>query len=178
MINPRSAPLRAFTLVETLVAITVILTALVGPLYAVQQSLAVSRAARDQLVASSLAQEAVEYVRYVRDSNFLNVLKNGSANSWMHGLDGTGGSTNCMSAPCVIDPTQATVSRTITPLYLSATGLYNQAGSGTVTRFTRTVQLAQVAGSPAEMTVTVTVTWTQLGQSRTVTVVDRLHNWL
>lgn len=174
-----SKDMRGFTLVETLVAITVVVTAMVGPLYAVQQSLNASRTAREQLIASSLAQEGVEYVRGLRDSNYLYLLANtGSSRSWLYGVDGTGGSVNCITAACVVDPTQNTVSRTIAPLYLSATNLYNQAGSGTPTIYTRRVQLEAVSGSASEMTVTVTVTWTMKGQARNVTIVERLHNWL
>lgn len=172
-------PMRGFTLVETLVAITVVVTAMVGPLYAVQQSLNASRTAREQLVASSLAQEGMEYVRGLRDSNYLYVLANpGSGRSWLFGVNGTGGSVNCITAACVVDPTQNTVSRTIAPLYLSATNLYNQAGSGTQTIYTRRVQLTAVPGSVSEMVVTVTVTWTTKSQTRNVTITERLHNWL
>lgn len=173
---------RGFTLVETLVAITVIVTAIVGPLYAVQQSLSASRSAREQLVASSLAQEGVEFVRGVRDSNFLQNNASPGSRTWLGGFDGTTGSAstyaNCITAPCVVDSTQNTISRTVTPLYLSSTGLYNQASSGTVTPYTRTVQLTAVSGSTTEMVVTVTVTWTTRGQSRNVTITERLHNWL
>ena len=110
---------RGFTLVETLVAITIIALAIVGPLYAVQQSLNVSRVSRDQLVASALAQEAVEYVRSIRDGNYLYNLRTGAARSWLYGIDGTAGSTNCSIARCVVDPTQNTVSRSISPLRTS-----------------------------------------------------------
>lgn len=172
-----NAPMRGFTLVETLVAITVVVTAMVGPLYAVQQSLNASRTAREQLIASSLAQEGVEYVRGIRDNNYLYLfMYPGSGRSWLFGVDGTGGSVNCITATCAVDPTQLTVSRTILPLYLDPTGLYNQASSGTPTPYTRTVQLSAV--SATEMLVTVTVTWTSKGQQRNVVVREYLHNWL
>lgn len=173
---------RGFTLVETLVAITVVVMAIVGPLYIVQQSLNVSRSARDQLVASSLAQEGVEFVRGARDSNYIRNLATPGSRTWLASFDGTAGGTassaNCITADCVIDATQGTVSRTITPLYLSSTGLYNQAGSGTQTAFTRTIRLTAVSGSATEMTLTVTVTWTTKGVPYTMTLTERLHNWL
>lgn len=170
---------RGFTLVETLVAITVILTALVGPLFAVQQALNASRNARDVLVASSLAQEGIEYVRSVRDSNYLYLLANpGSGRTWLHGLSGAGGSTNCITADCVVDPTQNTVSRSVGPLYISASGLYTQQTSDTQTPYTRRVRLAPVSGSATEMVVTVTVSWSNRGIPYTMTVTDRLHDWL
>lgn len=168
---------RGFTLVETLVAITIIALAIVGPLYAVQQSLNISRVSRDQLVASALSQEAIEYVRSIRDGNYLYTLRTGTARSWLYGIDGTAGSTNCSTAPCVIDPTQNTVSRTITALRRSSIGLYNQE-EGTVTPFTRTIRLTAVPGSTTEIVLTVTVTWSTNGLPYTFTLTERLHNWL
>lgn len=181
-----TTPMRGFTLVETLVAITVVVTAMVGPLYAVQQSLNASRTAREQLIASSLAQEGVEYVRGIRDSNYLYVLRTRSTtHSWLFGLDGTCSSgtgtcpVNCITAACVIDPTQNTVSRSVGPLYLSTTNLYTQvAVVPTPTKYTRTVLLTPVTGSVTEMTLTVVVTWTTKNQTRNVTITERLHNWL
>ena len=173
---------RGFTLVETLVAITIIALAIVGPLYAVQQALNASRIARDVLIASSLAQEGVEFVRAVRDGNYITNFAAPGTRNWLSGFDGTAAGTasyaNCITADCVIDSTQTTISRTITPLYLSSAGIYNQQGSGTATKYTRRVRFTAVPGSTTEMVVTVTVTWNQLGQTQTVTVTDRLHNWL
>ncbi len=169
-------PQRGFTLVETLVAITIIALAMVGPLYAVQQSLNASRSARDQLVASSLAQEGIEYVRSVRDRNYLVVLGGGSR-SWLFRLDGTGGSTSCTS-PCVVDPVRDTISNTVTPLRLNNQNLYTQQNGFADTRFTRTVTVAAVPGSTTEAVVTVTVSWSTNGKPYTVTLTERLHNWL
>ncbi len=173
---------RGFTLVETLVAITVIVTAIVGPLYAVQQSLNSSRSAREQLIASSLAQEGVEFVRSVRDGNYIRNTVTPGARTWLAGLDGSAGGVtsyaNCITGDCVVDPTQNTVSRTVTPLYLSSAGLYNQAGNGSASLFTRTVRITAVSGSATEIILTVTVTWTIRGQARSVVINERLHNWL
>lgn len=165
---------RGFTLVETLVAITIIVTAIVGPMYAVQQAMGASMNARDQLIASSLAQEGIEYVRSVRDNNYLYTLKTGNARSWFYGLDATGG-TNCMTADCIVDPTQGTASRTITPLSLTG-GLYNQSGAPELSNFTRRVRLSSVSAN--EMLVTVTVSWNWKGQARSVVLTDHLYDWL
>lgn len=176
MMYPRNS--RGFTLVETLVAITVIMTAIAGPLYAMQQTLKMSQSSRDQLIASSLAQEGVEFVRAVRDNNYLYTIATGQERSWLFGVDGTGSSTNCITANCVVDPTQNTVSRSVTPLYLSTTGLYNQAGSGAVTPFTRTVRITRIGGSMTEVSVVVQVSWQDRGTAQNVTITDYLHDWL
>ena len=62
---------RGFTLVETLVAISIITIAIVGPLLTASRTLVAAYTARDQLTASYLASEASEYVRFMRDSMYL-----------------------------------------------------------------------------------------------------------
>lgn len=172
-----TSPQKGFTLVETLVAITIIALALVGPFVAVQQALNASRSARDQLIASSLAQEGIEYVRSIRDGNYLyNIVNPSSPRSWLFGVDGTNNSTNCIVADCIIDATQNTRSTTIAPLYISATGIYNQQASGTVSPFTRTVRITTV--SATEVRVTVTMSWMTKNLPYTTSVSETLNNWL
>jgi Tfp pilus assembly protein PilV len=60
---------KAFTLVETLVAISILTLAVTGPLLIAQKGIGSSIYARDQITAFYLAQEAVEYIRNVRDTN-------------------------------------------------------------------------------------------------------------
>ena len=74
-------PTKGFSLIETLIAITILAVALVGPFIAVRTALQASYVARDQLVASMLAQEAMEYIRTVRDNNFH------AGRDWLHGFD-------------------------------------------------------------------------------------------
>jgi prepilin-type N-terminal cleavage/methylation domain-containing protein len=177
---------RAFTLVETLVAIAVVSLAIVGPLHVVQGVLQSSYTARDQLIAAALAQEGVEYVRSLRDSNFIYNVHNSGTRQWLYGLDGNGG-PNCYSSNCVIDVGQQQVSGqpaavynsskcTNRPqLFLSANNLYNEACSGTPTKFTRVIRLTLI--SPTETLLTVTVTWTGHG-SYSVVLKEDLRDWL
>ncbi|MEI8337736.1 MAG: prepilin-type N-terminal cleavage/methylation domain-containing protein [bacterium] len=60
-----------FTLIETMVAITVLLTAVVGPMEIASKSLFSSFYARDQITAYYLAQEGIEYLRNYRDNYYL-----------------------------------------------------------------------------------------------------------
>ena len=57
-------PCGAFTLIETLVGVTILLVAVVGPLYTAFQGVSLSLLARDQITASFLAQEGIEFVRF------------------------------------------------------------------------------------------------------------------
>lgn len=60
---------RAFTIIETLVAIMILMIAISGPLTNAFQGLNAASAARDQMTASNLAQEGIEAIRNIVDSN-------------------------------------------------------------------------------------------------------------
>jgi len=62
---------RGMTLVETLVAVSILAMAIVAPMSLTMQSLSAAYYSRDQVIASNLAQEAIEAVRAVRDRNIL-----------------------------------------------------------------------------------------------------------
>ncbi|MEK7582129.1 MAG: prepilin-type N-terminal cleavage/methylation domain-containing protein [Patescibacteria group bacterium] len=65
-INPNG-----FTLIETLVAISILTIAIVGPLTIVSRGVFFSNYAKDQITAVYLSQEAIEYLRNRRDANII-----------------------------------------------------------------------------------------------------------
>lgn len=176
--------MKAFSLVETLIAITIVLLAVMGPFQLVKDSLLASYTARDQLIAISLAEEGLEQVRSIRDDNYLRQLA--SPASSINWLDGLISSPNCVTANgCTVDPLGSTrvsaCSGTCPKLFMKSTGVYtNTPVSGdTQTKFARTVKLEAVDGGITQaVKVTVTVTYITSRVPFTVTVSDYLYNWL
>lgn len=162
---------RGFTLVETLVAIAILMIAIVGPFYMLQQAITSANTARDQLIASSLAQEGVEYVYFVRNNNFL------GGRTWNTGLTGCSG-----AAGCTVDPIRNEI-RACPSSGCSRINLYTNAYGSTYThypatasRFTRTLSIQQVSAN--QLKVTVTVQWSSSRAAYSVQVVEDLYNWL
>lgn len=87
--SPKKRIVRSgFTLVETLVAIAILLVAIVGPMSIAQKGAQSAYYANEQMTAVFLAQEALEAVRKVRDDNGLLTLKYKTTG----GADGTSNS--------------------------------------------------------------------------------------
>lgn len=70
---------KGFTIIETLVAITILMIAISGPLTVAFQGLAAADQARNQMTATLLAQDAMEYIHNIKDNN----IAAGSPSGWL-----------------------------------------------------------------------------------------------
>ncbi|HET9641280.1 MAG TPA: type II secretion system protein [Candidatus Paceibacterota bacterium] len=181
---------RGFTLLESLIAVTIITLAVAAPLYSASNSTKAIALAQNQLTASFLAQEAVEYIRIVRDDQFLSAYRAGGSSvstaAWTNFLTSLG---SCRNGTCMFDPTrpvgvgsglalQPCSGMSCTPLYVIPSGMYTeQTGivGATLTPYTRTVQVADVNGTD-ELIVS-TVTWNFHGTQYSVRVSDHVTPW-
>lgn len=79
--NTRKITSRGFTIIETLVAIAILMISITGPLVIAQKALFAAYYARDQVIASFLAQDALEFIKNRRDNNL-----HTSGGSWYDGF--------------------------------------------------------------------------------------------
>ena len=69
---------KAFTLVEALVAISILMIAIASPMTLAQKGLSTATLSKDQMIASFLAQDAIEAVKNIRDQTALR-----GGNDWL-----------------------------------------------------------------------------------------------
>jgi prepilin-type N-terminal cleavage/methylation domain-containing protein len=181
-----------FTLIETLIAITLLATSIVAPMSLTTQSLSSAYYARDQMTAFHLAQEAIESVRSVRDANILNNeadLLEGIPQNVPFVIDSRDNEmTVCDEGTPAQCPPLRIPSESSEDLFYayrdvdSIENIYSTpAPSGwTNTRFRRTILAEPVPDTNGdEIRLTVIVSWqTGAFQVRTITMYENLYRWI
>ncbi len=170
-----------FTVVETLVAILVLSISIAGPLSIAFSGLRGAQLSKDEVTASYLAQEGIEFVRALRDQDyiddgtdewttFLNACEPTLQphGCWIDIIDLTHGA--CTDAACTNN----------NPVEFNATtGIYDYGSGGADSRFTRIVKAVSqtIDGGPNEYFVTSTVTWRTGTIDRSVVIQETITNW-
>jgi len=180
-IKSASGKSAGFTLVEALVAISILLISVVGPLSIVSESIKIANLGKDQVTAFYLAQEAIEYLRNKRDTNVLQNL------SWLSGpeIGNCDGVDTCRidvtsdsTANCLNDP--GGVCKKLNKFRDASsemvTFLYNSGVEYEATSFSRSVNIKEVV-SNREAVITVKMEWTSNLIQREFTIVERIFNW-
>ena len=176
-----------FTVIESLVAISILLLAVSGSFAAAQSSLQSSNFVKNRVTAYYLAQEGIEYIRHLRDNNGLAIRRESSnppiVTSWLENI--ISGSTPPCAIACKIDATLEA------PPTVCGTGVCPNLNLNTTTGqfqysppnstnidsgFKRTIKVVSI-DLAKEVKVTSTVTWTQAGIQKTLNVSENLYNW-
>lgn len=152
---------RGFSLIETLVAITVLVFGIVGPLTLAQMSLRSFPQIRDRIVAEYLAAEGMDTVRNMRDTALIQDPDSGLPN---FNVPGCVSITGCYVDATNIDPAfQPCTGRCPKIKYDNSAGNYNYS-TGADTVFIRRIIVSSgnltVSGAAGEdAVVTVRVEW-------------------
>lgn len=174
---------RGFTLMETLVAISLLTTAIVAPMGLAARSLASAYYARDQVTAFYLAQEGIEAVRAFRDAQILQIAQSSGGSQ----ID-LFGSIPLNNQPFTIDVREPVAANAIQnceqtncedrPLRTEGT-LYGYNTDWAISNFTRTVRAAFTGGGQDEVRLTVTVSWrTGSIKTRSFSITENLYRWV
>lgn len=175
-----------FTLVETLVAISILSLSILGTFTAVQNGLQSSTFAKDQITAFYLAQESMEYIRNIRDENAivtLQALSTGSSGrNWLAGLSDVPSDPCYFGKTCTIDSPMKQVTACFGSWgscpYLNqdtTTSLFGYSSGWPQSKFKREIQFTQI--SAHEVNVTVSISWTSGGFAKTLRVQQLLLDW-
>ncbi|MDP3794957.1 MAG: prepilin-type N-terminal cleavage/methylation domain-containing protein [bacterium] len=160
---------KAFSLIETLVAVGILAGALVAAVGLLSLTLRTMRTAQSEFIAAHLAAEGIEVIRNIRDTNWLRGV------AWQTGLDDGSYAVAYDTLPplAVYDDTQ--------PLERDGDGRYCY-NCGTETPFRRRVAIELVPvdrDNPGILgiRVTATVLWSDAAGPRSVVAQDILYNW-
>lgn len=182
-----------FTLIETLVAITILLIGVVTPLQIASNALYSTFHSRDQITAYYLAAEAIEYVKNVRDTKFLSDITSGdtSADGWMVGLEECTYIEGDTPKFCIIDAHLPVLSDESietcdedvgtacdNPLLLdTGSGMWSY-DSGDVTRFSRKVSIVLRSNNSNGLGGTIDSDGNMIPPNYDEAIIDVVVNWV
>lgn len=175
---------RGFTLVEVLIAVSILSIAILATFAAVSNSMRATNFTEDQTVAYYLADEALEYIRHRRDSNaiaHINAVASGGSVAWLTGVAQVAGDPCSTGKVCYVDVAANTISTCSSTAascpvlsYNSTSGIYGYT-SGTATQYRRSITITTI--SATEVSVVAQVSWTAQNITKNYTQTLVLRNW-
>lgn len=191
-----------FTLVETLVAISILLMAVVAPLVLLAADIQGIFSVKNKITALYLAEDAVDFMKYRLETNLNAQTKNGTSNpAWTDDPVNVDSLNNecAYNLPgyygCIIDSFNNTIQRCSSsgcPILQidPVSGAYGYSSGWTNTQFTRTVKFNTDSGTvPTQPTgpdpsadheggyITVIVSWNERGAAKQITLTGYAYDW-
>ena len=165
----------AFTLVEVLIAISILIIGILSGFILVTRALYNVAVIKDRLTASFLAQEGIELTRQIRDSNFLRILDEESAD-WRDGLgDGTYIIESKVDSEGSIGLVPIAEDENRYFLYNDVLKIYNYS-TGEPTNFNRKIKITTISAD--EIRVESIMQWKTRRIDFDLFVEDHLYNWM
>ena len=162
---------KSFTMIEVMMALFLLVVGGGGAFALVQGSMALSQISGDQLEATYIAQEGIEIIRNIRDTNWL-LQRTDSGILWDEGilidedyrLDYLSDNFPDIRCPFLNDGD-----------YLKYDGNFYNCSEGIDSKFKRKITVEKPESGV--MDVSVEVSWVERGRSHKVTAQTRLYNW-
>lgn len=172
---------KGFTVVESLVAISILSLSILSTFASVKNGIQSSTQVKDQIISFYLAQEGIEYIKNIRDENALfsinEVANSRPPRSWLYGISSVGGDPCYFGKTCVIDSYRGRAGIASctggfgscpnlsqdTGAVSGTKGLYGYTAGWSATTFKREIQLVQ--NSPTEITVVLSMSWRTMGKN-------------
>jgi len=167
-IHTTSCRKKGFTLVETLVAISILLIVIVSPMTIAQRGIQNAYYATEQVTAVFLAQSAIETVRIYRDDRALEAFyappNTVNTTSWAQELVALCGGSNTVG--CRYSPSRTSVANAFAScqqqledcrLNIDSEGTYTYGSTPTPSIYTRTIRV--IDRGPGIVEVIVQVSW-------------------
>lgn len=181
MIKFNSKNNKGFTIIETLVAITILMISIAGPLIVAEKGFTAGIYARDEITASYLAQDLLEFVKNVRDNNVLA----SPPRTWLQNLT-SGNSCNSINSTCKLDTmytspinpgtSLSTCYNETCRLYTDANGYTTSSSGTTPTKFYRYFYIDQNNSNPDKQAKLVVVVRWNNGTDNYVTYENEIFN--
>ena len=158
---------QGFSLLETTIAVAILVAAIVGPLSLSSQSIKTASLARNNTIVTNLAQEGLELIRNYRSNNVL------EGRSWTAGMNTCSSANGCRIDAVDLDIRNCTATCDLLK-FDTDLHVYNY-DTGSDSIFTRVIRLQDI--TPDEVKVTSLVTWSDRFGSHSFDISTSMFNW-
>lgn len=164
----------SFTLIEATISIFFLTTGIIAVASMISSTFVPFSISSQRLTALYLAQEGIEIIRNIKDTNYLERTQ-GLTISWDEGL------TNCLQG-CEVDYTMtSTTTPNLTPfgvtgryLCIENNGFFGYNNCSQYTTFKRKMIINPLS---EKLEITAEVTWEERGRKHKVEVKENIYNW-
>ena len=159
---------KSFSLIETIVAISILTIGILGISFLISSQIASIHFSENKLIAAYLAQEGIEIVRNIRDTNWL------KGESWDSNLDTSGTPRFNFDWRSQKIPDDDNCSG---KNYLKFNSFLYECSLDSPNKLQRKIQISHPGGNNDIMEIKIIVSWREKGKTHKYSLTGRLYNW-